>query len=96
MVKDCIIKAEGSREIVVIVEGIRLFRQELMSNFDLSVWIDCPPELALERAKARDLDQGHDEQYMKHWDTEWAPQNEEYYNTHHPDQLASFEYKEYH
>jgi uridine kinase len=80
---------------VVIVEGIRLFRQELMSNFDLSIWIDCPPKLALERAKARDIDQGHDEQYMKRWDTEWAPQNEEYYNTYHPDQLAAFKYKEY-
>lgn len=80
---------------VVIIEGIRLFRQELMGNFDLSVWVDCPPALALSRAKARDIKQGADEQYMKRWDAEWGPQNKEYYDTYRPDQLATFIYKEY-
>jgi uridine kinase len=52
---------------VLLVEGIRLYRPEFMDNFDLSIWIDCPPELALRRAKERDLSQGHNEAYMKRW-----------------------------
>ncbi len=81
--------------VVVILEGIRLFRPEMMSQFDLGVWIDCPPQLALERAKARDLVQGHDEAYMQRWDIEWGPQNEAYYSDYHPEQLASFLYQQY-
>jgi len=80
---------------VVILEGIRLFRPEMMQHFDVSVWVDCPPELALQRAKDRDLKQGHDEEYMKRWDTEWGPQNEEYYNVYHPEKLANFIYRDY-
>ncbi len=80
---------------VVIVEGIRLFRPEVMSAFDLSVWIDCPPDLALKRAKARDLSQGHDDEYMKRWDTEWTPKNKEYYETYRPDRLADLVYADY-
>lgn len=80
---------------VVILEGIRLFRPELMIYFDVSVWVDCPPELALQRAKARDLKQHKDEQYMKRWDTEWGPKNLEYFDTYHPDKLATFSYEEY-
>lgn len=66
-----------------------------MAQFDLSVWIDCPPELALSRAKARDLAQGADEAYMKRWDTEWGPKNKEYFDSYRPDRLASFIYKEF-
>ncbi len=80
---------------VLIVEGIRLFRQELMDCFDLSVWINCPPELALNRAKSRDQAQGHDEEYMKRWDAEWAPLNQQYFKTYHPEKLADLLYEEY-
>lgn len=80
---------------VVIVEGIRLFRPELRRYFDVSVWVNCPPELALQRAKARDLSQGADEDTMKRWDVEWGPKNQKYFDNYHPDQLASFVYEEY-
>lgn len=80
---------------VVIIEGIQLFRKDFMHYFDIAVWIDCPLELALQRAKARDLSQGHDATYMKRWDTEWGPKNEEYFSAYHPDKLATFIYNEY-
>jgi uridine kinase len=80
---------------VLLVEGIRLYRPELMSQFDLSIWIGCPPELALRRAKERDLKQGHDELYMKRWDTEWAPQNQKYFDVYRPDKLASMVYQDF-
>ncbi len=80
---------------VLIVEGIRLFRRELMDLFDLSIWIDCPPSLALERAKARDLEQGHDDEYMKRWDAEWAPKNSEYFDVYQPEDLVDIVYDAY-
>ncbi len=80
---------------VLIVEGIRLFRPEYMHYFDLSVWVDCPPELALKRAKARDLSQGHDAQYMQRWDAEWMPLNMKYFTTYRPTELANFLYKDF-
>ncbi len=80
---------------VVIIEGIRLFREELMNYFDLSVYVNCPPEIALQRAKARDISQGHDEAYMRRWDTEWGPFNQRYFDEYRPDQLADFLYREF-
>ena len=80
---------------VVVAEGVRLLRPEVMQYFDVAVWIDCPVELATKRAKDRDREQGEDEQHLKRWDTEWVPQNDRYFNTIHPDKLADFIYKEY-
>lgn len=80
---------------VLIVEGIRLFRPELMDLFDLSIWIDCPPVFALERAKARDIAQGHDNEYMKRWDDEWAPKNSEYFQVHNPKSLVDIVFEGY-
>jgi uridine kinase len=80
---------------VLIVEGIRLYRPELMRHFDISIWINCPPDLALQRAKKRDLDQGHDEQYMKRWDSEWMPLNQEYFEVYEPDKLVDILYQDF-
>lgn len=38
---------------LILVEGIFIFRRELRSLFDLAMWVDCPFEVALERARAR-------------------------------------------
>ncbi len=77
---------------VVIVEGIRLLQPHLMPSFDISVWIDCPQELALKRTKARDRAQGDDEQTVSRWDTDWGPKDKKYYDTYRPNQLATFVY----
>jgi uridine kinase len=77
---------------IAIVEGIQLLRRERMDLFDVTVWIECPREVALERARARDRLQGHDEEYMKLWDNLWGPRNQEYFESHHPEKLAAFRY----
>ena len=42
------------REIdIILLEGIFLFKNEFKANFDLRIWIECPFEIALERALAR-------------------------------------------
>ena len=73
---------------VVIVEGVRLFRPELMSLFDVSVWIDITPELATERGEARDRASGADEQHIARWRTEWLPKDQQYFETYKPAELV--------
>lgn len=80
---------------VVIFEGVRLLQPELIPNFDISVWIDCPQDFGMQRAKDRDRKQGENEKTISRWDTEWGPQDREYFNQCHPEQLATFIYKEY-
>lgn len=38
---------------LILVEGIFLFKNELVNHFDLKIWIDCSFETALTRAVAR-------------------------------------------
>ena len=80
---------------VVIVEGIRLLQPDLMPSFDFGVWIDCPQEFALQRAKARDREQGDDEEEVSRWDTDFGPKDKEYFDAYRPDRLATFIYKEF-
>lgn len=80
---------------LVIVEGIRLLQPKFMPKFDISVWIDCPQEFAKQRAKARDRSQGEDEATVARWDTDWGPKDKEYFDTYHPQQLATFLYNDY-
>jgi len=77
---------------VVILEGLRLFRPELMSAYDIAVWIDCPLEQATRRAKARNLAQGDSEYELGLWNTLWAPLDAEYFGRYRPKELATFVY----
>jgi uridine kinase len=38
---------------IILLEGIFLFKRELIQHYDLKIWIDCPFDTALERAVAR-------------------------------------------
>lgn len=38
---------------VIVLEGIYLLRREIQARYDLSVWVECSFETALERATAR-------------------------------------------
>ena len=80
---------------IVIFEGIRLLQPKFNQYFDISVWIDCPQDFAVERAKTRDRSQGEDEETIGRWDTDWGPKDEKYFDIYRPDQLASFIYKDY-
>lgn len=57
---------------VLIVEGVRLIRPELLPYFDISVWIDCPMELATNRALKRNREQGDSDEEIALWGNKWV------------------------
>lgn len=77
---------------IVIVEGVRLLRPELSGFFDLTVWIDCPLELATERGIARDREQGADDQHIALWREDWVPKEQEHLAACRPDRRADILY----
>lgn len=83
---------------IVIVEGIRLLQPKLNPFFDISVWIDCPIEVASERGKQRDSENKNDpnfdlQAHLKKWDDVWAPKDKAYFKEYNPRQLATFIYR---
>jgi len=77
---------------VLIIEGLRLLRPEVLTLYDVAVWIDCRLELATSRAKARNRSQGEGDYEFGLWDTLWAPLDAEYFARFKPHELASFVY----
>jgi len=77
---------------VLIVEGLRLLRPDMLPLYDAAVWIDCPLDRATRRAKERNLAQGESEYELGLWDTLWAPLDAEYCERYEPHQLATFVY----
>lgn len=74
----------------IIIEGCSVLHPSLMKYYDLSVWINCLPELALDRAKQRDRSEGNNQDKL--WDEVWAPNDLNYFNIYHPDRLADVNY----
>jgi uridine kinase len=81
-----------TRPKLIIVEGIRLIRPELLPQFDLSVWIDCPLELAAKRAIDRNLQQGDSQKEIELWHTKWIPEAKQYQDQIQPKKIADFIY----
>lgn len=82
----------------IIVEGCSMVHPALLPHFDYTIWIDCPQELALKSAKARDqletkLFAG--ENTDKLWDKVWGPNDRDFFETFRPDQLATVRIKSY-
>ena len=75
---------------VIIVEGVRIFQPKLMPYFDLTVWIDCPLEVANKRGKARDAEGGADKAHLDLWDNVWALKEREFLELFHPNTTANF------
>ena len=71
----------------IIVEGIWIFRQELMRYFDYTIWIDCDMEEAVRRGKKRDREVYHNPQ-DEQWDTFWKENDKEFFRTVNPKQSA--------
>lgn len=84
-----------TRPRLLIVEGIRLVRPELLPYFDLSIWIDCPLEIASERAINRNREQGDSEEEIELWYTKWIPEAKQYYEQSQPEKIANFIYTEH-
>ncbi len=76
----------------VILEGIGIMHPDLIPYFDLTIWIDCPLETAMRRGMQRDrevLRVNHDEL----WQTVWGPNDQEFFDTYRPDQVADCIYR---
>lgn len=72
---------------ILIVEGVGLFRPELMKYFTYKIWIDCPIEEAILRGKKRDREEYHNPT-DELWDGVWKENDLEYYATFKPSESA--------
>ena len=79
---------------LVIIEGIRLIRPEILPFVDESIWVDCPLEIATMRAKERNRQQGDSEAEIALWDSKWAPEAKLYFEQVKPDKISSFIYRD--
>lgn len=80
---------------VLIIEGVRLLRKEIMPYLDIAVWIDADVDYVTERAKIRDRELGQDEAHIRRWDEEWVPKNDRYIQEVNPKKLANFIFTDY-
>ena len=74
-----------------MVEGIGLIHPEIVSFFDLTVWIDCPLEVASERGRRRD-NESHNVDHDALWRDLWTPNDHDYFEKFRPDQQADVIY----
>jgi uridine kinase len=79
-------EASGVRHL--IVEGVGLFHPSQIHQFDVRVWMDCPPRVATERAVARDRGQGEPEDVIALWYTIWAPNDADFFALYAPRERA--------
>jgi uridine kinase len=78
---------------LLILEGIRLIRPEVLTYVDVSVWIDCPLDVATKRAVERNRQQGDSDAEIALWGSKWVPEASEYFQQIRPDKIASFVYR---
>ncbi len=83
-IKHCIDIPNGN---YLIVEGVGLFRPELLKFFNYKIWIDCPIDKALERGKQRDKEMYDDSQEEK-WDGIWKENDLQCFDTYKLKELA--------
>ena len=75
---------------VLVVDAIGIFHPELLPWFDLTVWVDVEPEVALERGMARDREAGLDHDAL--WTGVWSPNDHEFEQTFSPSDQADVRY----
>lgn len=72
---------------LLIIEGVGLFRPELMEYFGYTIWIDCPIDVAIARGKRRDKeDYGVNNDI--YWDGIWKKNDLSFYQFFSPDKIA--------
>ena len=78
---------EVSNADTLIIEGVGLFRPELMKYFSYTIWVDCPLEESIARGKKRDREEHHNPQ-DELWDAIWRKNDTQYYETYKPQEVA--------
>ena len=83
----------------LLLEGCSIFHPDLMPYYDLSVWIDCPLEIATERGIKRDRAQAPHQDELWHtahealWRTVWMPNEQDFFTKYQPACLADYVYR---
>ncbi len=72
---------------IVIVEGVTELSPDLSEHWHVSVWVDCPSELRLDRGIARD-----GESMRSQWEDVWMPGENAYMERDRPWDHAGFIY----
>ncbi len=72
----------------IIVEGVGLFRPELMKYFTYTMWVDCPLETAIARGKKRDREE-YNNPVDELWDGIWKANDEQCFAAYKPKDSAS-------
>jgi uridine kinase len=70
---------------IAIIEGVTALRSDLRDYWHVSVWVECPRDLRLERGVARD-----GESMRSKWTDEWMPGEDAYVQKHQPRDHAQF------
>ena len=73
----------------LIIEGVGLFRPELMKYFAYTIWIDVPIERAIEQGKKRDREE-YNNPSDEQWDGIWRENDVEYFERYSPRNNADF------
>ena len=82
-------KVEVANAGLLIVEGVGLFRPELLKYFSYKVWVETPMEEAIVRGKKRDREV-HQNPQDENWDGVWKKNDFEYLQTFKPQEAADF------
>jgi len=82
------VKNQSVRDIMII-EGVGATRKEFRPFLGLSIFIDTPKELCLQRGIARDLksNAGSEAQITSHWE-QWIQEELEYFEAHDPKSVS--------
>ena len=75
---------------VILLEGIYLLKQDLQDHYDLSCWVDCSFETALERAIARAQEGLSPEDTRRAYRTIYFPAQQLHFERDDPRQAATF------
>ena len=78
---------EVSNQGQLIIEGVGLFRPNVMKYFTYKIWIECPIDLAIVRGKKRDREESHNPT-DEYWDGIWKSNDLEYIEAFHPKESA--------
>jgi uridine kinase len=76
----------------LIIEGVGLFRPELLNYFSFTIWIDCPLEVAILRGKRRDREEYGVPQDDK-WNGLWKENDIQCYQDFSPKEIADYVWK---
>lgn len=68
---------------IILVEGICSMDKNLINFYDYKIWVDCPPEVGLNRALTRDKFK-----FKDLWINKWIPETVEYIEEQKPHQKA--------